>query len=572
MLRINLKILMVGYSEAEASLLYADLSKINIRLHYKAITDVKDIRAVFYENDWQVLICNHTEHSFNFMDALEIWKQIGRNVPFIIYSDEMNEVKAISAIHHGVHDYIYKGQVARLVLAIERELKDVETRRAKLQAESKVYRLAYYDDLTGFPKRNLFCEKITSILSKESNTDKLAAVYFIKIGRLPYINSTYGYNVGDMLIQQLSYRMSVYANSKCLLSRIESSKFAFFNCEVSSLADIQKFADRIMKMVSTPIMINGFEFCATINIGVSVYPAHGSNISMLLAIAEKTLSESQDNLRNSCRYFMNKVGETATRQLKLGEILRKAFLNNEFAVYYEPIVDLKTGNIKGTEAILRCNHPEIDLLSTSKFIALAYETGLILEIGKWMLKQACLQTKLWNEMGHGALSVTIGISSIELDQNQFVKYVKDVLVETGFAPNLLELKFTESFLQDAEISMNNLQELGGMGIKLSIDCYGTGGSAIGSLIKLPINSLKIDNALTSDLGIDSDNTAIVTAINALARSLGISVIAEGVATKEQFEYLCEIQCDYAQGNLFGEPIIAEDFLALLERRKTGTLS
>ncbi|HBV21452.1 MAG TPA: GGDEF domain-containing response regulator, partial [Nitrosomonas sp.] len=286
MLRNNLKILLVGYSEAEADLLYADLTKINLKINYKAIADVKDIRAVFYESDWQVLICNHTEHAFNFMDALEIWKQAGRNIPFIIYSDEMDEEKAISAIRHGVHDYIYKGHVARLVLAIERELKDEETRRAKLQAESKIYRLAYYDDLTGFPKRNLFCEKVTSILSKESNADKLAAVYFIKIARLPYINSTYGYNIGDMLIQQLSYRMSVYANSKCLLSRIESSKFAFFNCEVNSLEDIQKFADRIMKMVSTPIMINGFEFCATINIGVSVYPTHSSNISMLLAIAE----------------------------------------------------------------------------------------------------------------------------------------------------------------------------------------------------------------------------------------------------------------------------------------------
>ena len=161
MLRNNLRLLLAGFSESDAAILSAAFAKLNVKINYRAIADLQDIREAFYESDWHVLVCNHAEHSLNFIDVHEIWKQVGRDIPFIIYSDEMDDEKALSAIHHGVHDCVNRGHVARLMLAIERELKDVETRRAKLQAESKIYRLAYYDDLTGFPKRNLFCEKVS---------------------------------------------------------------------------------------------------------------------------------------------------------------------------------------------------------------------------------------------------------------------------------------------------------------------------------------------------------------------------------------------------------------------------
>ena len=572
MLRNNLRILLVGYPEADATLLCADLEKMNAKTSYRAIVDVQEIRVAFYECDWHILICNHVEHTFNFMDALEIWKQVGRDIPFIIYSNEISDDKTISAIHHGVHDCIRKGHVARLALTIERELKNFETRRAKLQAESKIYRLAYYDNLTGFPKQNLFSEKAAGILSKQTDPNKLAAIYFIKIGRLPYINSTYGYNVGDMLIQQLSYRMSVYADSKCLVTRIESGKFAFFNCDVNNLEDIQKFADRIMKMVSTPIMINNLEFYVTLNIGVSVYPTHGNNISKLLANAENTLSEPYNMRRSSCRYFMNKVGDTSTKYLAQGEALRKAIVNNQLVLYYLPVIDIGTGNLKGAEVILRWNHPEFGLLSPNKFFSLAYENGLIFNIGKWMLKQACIQAKLWHEIGYERLSIAVDISSIEFDQNQFVKNAKDVLGEVGLPPHLLELGITESFLQQSEFGLNSLKELSDLGVQFSVYSYGTGGSSIKSLKKLPIKSLKLDASLTSNLGPDTENFAIVTAINALAKKLDFSLIAESVETEEQLKLLYEAQCDYVQGKIISKPINAEDFLKLLEQRKTGTLA
>lgn len=562
----------MGYSEIDAADLYANLARINSKISYRVIRDVQNIRSALYENNWHILICNHNAHSFNFHNALEILKQCGHDIPFLIYSDDMNDEQIISSIQAGAHDYIQKGHITQLMLAIERELKNVEVRRSKLQAESKAYRLAYYDDLTGFPKRNLFCKKVTEILFRQHDEQKLAAVYFIKIGRLPFINNTYGYHIGDRLIQQLSYRLSVYTNRKSLLSRLEGNKFAFFNFDIYNLEDIQKFADRIMRMSSTPIIINNLEFYVTLNIGVSVYPSHGNDISMLLANAEKPLSDFQDIGRNQCRYFINEVSENSGKHIKLEESLKNAVANNELILRYQPIIDLQSGSIKGAEALVRWNHPTLGRLSPEKFIMLAKETGQIIEIGKWILKQSCLQAKLWHEMGHDSLFISVNIASIELDQSQFIRYVTDILSETGISTNLLELEVTESFLQDTETNIKKFHELSRMGVKFSIDDYGAGNSSLGYLKKLPINNLKIDRLLTMNLHPDSDSAAIVSAIIAMAKSLGLRVQAKGIETSEQYDFLLKNQCDYAQGYFFGKPISAENFLRLLDQPRTGTLS
>lgn len=571
MLRNNLRLLFVGYSDSEAEQLRAELSKINVKINCKAITDANDIRIAFYECEWHVLICNYTADSGNLKEALEVWKQVGRDIPFIIYADETSDENVISAIHYGVHDYIYKGHIGRLLLVIDRELNNLEVKRAKLQAESKIYRLTYYDNLTGLPKRNLFCEKVTGILSNQSDRDRLAGVYLVKISGLSDINNIYGYHVGDMLIQQLSYRMSVYTNSQCLLSRIESNKFAFFNCDVNNLEGIRKFADKIMHMVSIPVVINNLEFYVTLNIGVCEYPTHGESISLLLSNIENMLSDSQNKWQNSCRYFLSRVDEVSAKRLMTREALRKAIINNELELLYQPIINLDTGVIKGAGVVLRWHHPEAGPLTPSKFFPFIHESGLILEIGKWMLKHVCLQAKLWHEMGYDGLTITLAVAVNGYDQTHFIKYVQNLLTETKLPPQLLELELPESFLQSAEFSMNNLKELGDAGIQFSISNYGTGGASLRWLSILPVNSIKLDPALTMNPKSCTENARVVAAINAMAKNLGLAMVAEGITTKEQLKFLYEIQCKFAQGNYFSQPVNAENFLKLLEQRKTGTL-
>jgi len=573
MLRDNLRLLIIGYSDADADLICSELADINSEFSYECIGDVSNIRSVIYGLDPDAIISNHDLPTFHFKNVFDLLKASGRDIPFIVYSSIPDEKEALTAIRYGVHDYVHKDNAIRLALVIERELRNIATRRAKLQAESQIYRLAYYDELTGLPKRNLFCEKVTAILSKQTDENYIAAVYFITFERLPYINGTYGFSIGDILIQQLSYRLSVYSERNCLLTRIEGSKYAYFNGDVANSEEIQNFADRIMRLASTPFMINNLEFYVTLKIGICVYPTDGEKISSLLANAESTLSDSHDLWRNNCKYFIKEIGEASSKRLKLESSLRKAIGNNELVLHFQPIVDLQAGGIVGVEALVRWNHPDYGLLLPDNFLPLAQETGFIIDICKWVLKHACINAKTWQDAGYGSLSISVNISAIELDQSQLVNHVSDVLAETGLQSDLLVLEITESVLmQDADSSIGILQELKEMGVKLVVDNFGIGYSSLGNLKRLPLDALKIERSFIRNISKDSDSAAVITAIIALAKSLNLSVMAVGVETKEQFDFLYATQCCRAQGDLFSKPVNAENLFLLLEQRKTGTLS
>ncbi|SFP33427.1 diguanylate cyclase (GGDEF) domain-containing protein [Nitrosomonas cryotolerans] len=571
--RNKLRLLVVGYSEPDADLLYSELVAIIDDLNYKPITKVLDIHTALYESEWDALISNHAMPSFDFMDALNVLKESDKVIPFIVYSTDIDEKIISTTMYSGADDYVQKGNAIQLVFSIRRELKNKAIHYAKLQAEVQIYRLAYYDELTGLPKRNLFCKEVSVMLSNRPHLEAIAAIYFININRLPHINSTYGYGVGDTLIQQLTRHLLEYAGKNCLLTRVEGSKFAYFNGDVANSSDIHAFLNRIMELAATPFMVNNLEFYITFNMGICVYPTDGKDISMLLASAESAMLLSRNLWQNNYRFYIKEIGEASAKRLKLERSLRKSIEKQELLVYYQPIVDMQTGSITGTEALVRWDHPEFGLLSPDNFIPLAHETGFIIDIGKWVLKQACLQTKLWHRAGYDSMSISVNISAIELDQSQLLNHIENILAETDLFPAALELEITESVLMhDAEASVRILQELKKMGIKIAVDDFGTGYSSLSYLKRFPIDILKIDRSFARDIVIDSDSSTIVTTIIALARSLGLSVLAEGVETKEQFDFLYQGQCDRAQGYLFSRPIGAENLFSLLRQPKTGTLA
>ncbi len=572
MLRKSLKLLIVGYSEEDSGCLCSVLADDGFDLVSECVMHVQGIQAAISESDWDVIVSNHTKTSFDAIEALDLLNRCGKNTPFIVYSDYVDEDVAVSVMRRGASDYLMKGNASRLILSIQRELRDMLVRRAKLQAESQIYRLSYYDQLTGLPKRNLFCEKVLKILS-ERNDAKTAAIYFIDLERMPRINSTYGYGVGDILIQQLSYRLSVYVRRSCLLTRIEGSKFVFFNCDVKSSEDVQLFANKILRLVATPFVINSLEFYVTLNVGICAYPKDGEDISMLLANAESTILLNRGLWRSQCRYYEKAVGETNSRRLKLEGSLRKSIENRELVLYYQPIVNMRTGSIIGAEALIRWNHPEFGMILPEQFIPIADETGFIIEMGKWVLMQACSQAKQWHDVGYDSLVVSVNISATELDQSQLLNHVNFALEQTGLYPGALELDITESVLmQDAESNIRILQEIKDIGVKIAVDDFGTGYSSLSYLKQLPIDILKIDRSFVREIASDSDSSAIVVAIISLAKSFSLFALAEGVESKEQFEFLCQEECDGAQGYLFSKPVNSEHFLLLLEQRKTGTLA
>jgi diguanylate cyclase (GGDEF)-like protein len=560
-----MKVLMVEDSEDDACLLCAELTNAGNELIYQRVDSDRDMKIALEESDWDIIIADHSMPSFSSIDALDVLKESGKDIPFIIYSNVISEQMVVSAMSHGAHDYIFKGNFSRLLPSILRELKNAGIRRAKQQADSHIYQLAYFDELTGLPKRNLFCEKSSLMLPglvDSGNFDGLAAMYSIYMNHLMRINSTYGYAIGDTLIQQLAYRLSECVDDNCILARIGGNNFAFFKRNMNDDHEIKKFTDKIMAVITSPFIIDTLEFYVTLSIGVSACPEGGNDASTLLNNAESARSLAKKSYENNCKYYVKAMGEASSKRLALETSLRKAVERGELLLQYQPVIDLETKDFIAAEALVRWNHPEFGLLAPDKFIPLADETGLIIKIGEWVLQQACMQAKIWHDSSSNPISVLVNVSAVQLGQPQLKEHVANVLSKTGLHPALLELEITESVLmQDAEASINTLHELKEMGIKIAVDDFGTGYSSLAYLKRFPIDVLKIDRTFIRDLSINSDSLAIVTAITALAKSLNLTIVAEGVETIEQLEYLCTKKCDRAQGFLISKPLNT-DALAL----------
>jgi len=318
-------------------------------------------------------------------------------------------------------------------------------------------------------------------------------------------------------------------------------------------------------VITSPFIIDTLEFYVTLSIGVSAHPEGGNDASTLLNNAESARSLAKKSYENNCKYYVKAMGEASSKRLALETSLRKAVERGELLLQYQPVIDLETKDFIAAEALVRWNHPEFGLLSPDKFIPLADETGLIIKIGEWVLYQACMQAKIWHDSSSHPISVLVNVSAVQLGQPQLKEHVANVLSKTGLHPACLELEITESVLmQDAEASINTLHELKEMGIKIAVDDFGTGYSSLAYLKRLPIDVLKIDRTFIRDLSINSESLAIVTAITALAKSLNLTIVAEGVETKEQLEYLCTKKCDRAQGFLISKPLntdaLASSFL------------
>ncbi|MBK9662780.1 MAG: EAL domain-containing protein [Nitrosomonas sp.] len=561
-----MKILTVGFSEEESSLLRSEL--VNIQL-LKNVCNMADIESALNERDWDVMLSNHDSLLFNSIDAFNLLIESNKDIPFIIYSNESDDDTIISALHCGVNDYVQKDSILRLAHVIEKEVRNVEVRRERNRTQNQIFRLAYYDELTGLPKWNLFFEESSSLLAEIAKSNANAGFYLVNVERITHVNGIYDPSIGDLLIKQISSRLSTLVNHNCLLTRINDCQFAFFNAEVTDSESVQNFANQIIKLAISPILINKLEFYVTLNIGVCVYPADGKDVAKLFTNAENTLLNTQYLWKNSCMYYTKEISKTVARRLELKESLFYAIEDKELLLHYQPIVDLESGNLTGVEALLRWHHPKFGILLPEKFIPLAKETGLIVDLSKWVLKQACKQARMWHEAGFKSLSMTINISAIEFDQAKLIGHIEGVLAETGMPPELLELDIAESVLmQDAEMSVKILQSLKEIGVRIAIDDFGIGYSSMSYLKHFPIDILKIDRSLTHDIIFDSNSSEIILAIIGLARSLNYSVLAEGIETKEQFDFLYSLKCNRAQGYLFSKPIPAEEILLLLEHRNS----
>lgn len=443
------------------------------------------------------------------------------------------------------------------------------------RSEREIHRLAYFDSLTGLPNRLLFKDRVTQALSHARRYKTNLAVLFLDLDRFKVINDTLGHNIGDLLLRHVADRLtesirhsdsigrSVEKGPTSELARLGGDEFTVLLTNLRDVQDASKVAKRIVDALALPFMINGHEIFMTVSVGIATFPADGDSVDVLLKNSDSAMYHAKEQGRNNFQYYSNAMNVAANERLMLETELRHAMERAEFVVYYQPQIDLKTNRIIGAESLLRWQHPQRGLLGPAAFLSAASDTGLIRAIDEWVLRAACRQLRQWQQRGLAMSQISINVSNSLFHGNTLLKAVEEILRETGLSPRCLELELTESIaMRNVELSIVMLNDLKNMGVQLSIDDFGTGYSSLSNLQRLPINTVKIDQSFIKEMLTQSKPGPIVRAIIAMAHSLELIVVAEGVEEEGQRAMLLEQGCDQAQGYLFGHPVPADVFTGL----------
>ena len=564
----RIRLLIVEDSEDDARLLYSELARTNSDITYARVDCAEDMRAALFDSEWDIVISDHFMPHFSSLEALDLLKECGKDIPFIIYSGDVSEHVEVAAMCSGAQDSIVKGNFARLLPAMEREIHGAAVRRAKAEADAHVHKLAFYDSLTGLPNRNLFCNHVgRKLLQSERQS---ATIYVLDIDRFLRVNNCFGHKVGDALIRQIAQRLQECVPEEGMVARSGSDEFAVFLGNASNDQQARDAAEHIRQAFSRPFVEGALEFHISVSIGIAASPRDGDDVPELLINAETAMFRAKSLGGNNTQFYAREMGAVAGAQLVLESALRKAVARQELLIEYQPNLNVVTGALTGLEALVRWRHPEMGLLQSDDFIPLANESGLITEIGAWVLRNACRQAKAWHDAGHPGLTMAVNVSPVQFWQPGLAQTVAEVLADTGIDPQCLELEITESVLmRDADTTIMTLQALKSMRVKISVDDFGTGYSSLSYLRRFPIDILKIDKSFSCDVIRDVESAAIVQAIGALARGLGLVTVAEGIETVEQLEFFRRQRCDRVQGFLFSTPRSVADITEMLGARAAG---
>lgn len=437
-------------------------------------------------------------------------------------------------------------------------LRDITERK---NYEEIIRHHAFYDYLTELPNRFLLKERVEREIDKSKVVNRRFAVLYLDLDRFKFVNDTLGHDSGDKLLQQIAERLKKHIHSTDTIARIGGDEFVILSSKVTCKKDIMEFSSKLLKVVKEPLIIDAHEIYISASIGVAIYPEHGEDNRTLMSNADVAMYEAKRRGKNNFQIYTESLNVKALERLNLENSLRHALEKNEFIVYYQPKVHAKTEKLIGAEALIRWNHSSLGLISPDKFIPLAEETGLIIPIGEWVLRTACAQNKALQDSGFPPLTISVNLSTLQFHLQDLKKVVQEVLKETGLDPQYLELEITESIaMQNVEYTIKTINEIKEMGVKFSIDDFGTGYSSLSKLNSLSVDKLKIDKSFVSEIGGEKNDSIIASIIMSLGKSLELEVVAEGVETQEQVDFLKENTCDEMQGYFFGRPMCSEDFI------------
>jgi diguanylate cyclase (GGDEF)-like protein len=432
------------------------------------------------------------------------------------------------------------------------------------QAEEIIRYQAVYDQLTGLPNRILFNERLLASLKQAKQTQKMLAVMFLDLDRFKKINDTLGHAAGDRLLEGFAGRISDTLRSTDTVARWGGDEFTILLPDINCLEDAVKTAQRIIDNLKPAFKLEGQPFHVSSSIGIALYPDDGEDAETLVKNADAALYRAKEMGRNNYQLYTSTINPQGSHLLTIEHRLHEALEQGEFEVFYQPKVNITTWKIQGMEALLRWQHPQLGLVTPATFIPIAEENGLIVAIGEWVLHTACTQNKAWQDALQPDLRVAVNVSARQFQQFNLLEMVANCLEKSGLAPKYLELEITETTaMQDVDYTTKVLRELQNMGVQIALDDFGTGYCSLNYLKKFPLNILKIDKSFVSGLTTDPCERAIAKAVATLGRDLNLSVVAEGVETKEQLECLRELHCQEIQGYYFSPALSAGEASKLL---------
>jgi diguanylate cyclase len=488
-----------------------------------------------------------------------------KDVPTIVLTSSSDAETKLQALELGATDFLSKPvDPSELALRV----------RNTLAAKAYRDRLANYDLLTGLPNRRTFIDRLDWSLRHAQRYSKSGAVLHIDLDGFKQINEALGPAVGDQLLQAVAERIG-----KCVrttdtlgrmeqegpqpsLSRLAGDEFTVLLPALAQPDSAARVAQRVLEAIAEPILLSGHELRITCGIGIATFPEDGAEVDTIIRNAGVAMHHAKRQHKNSYQFYSSELNARALQRLDLGNQLRKGIERDELRLFYQPKNDVQTGRVCGAEALVRWQHPERGLIGPGEFIPLAEENGLIIPLGEWVLRAACLQSKAWQTAGLPALRISVNVSSHQFRQRRLGETLRGILGATGADPALLTVEITEGVLmENADANIKVLEDIKSMGVTLSMDDFGTGYSSLSYLNSFPLDELKVDRSFVKEIRLAGDHSAIIAAIIAMSHSLGLQVVAEGVETPHQLEFLKKQRCDEFQGFMVSKPVPAEEFAA-----------
>ena len=558
-----LRVLAVEDSEDDFELIRNELAEGGFTVAHERVETAASLRGALEYKSWDVVICDHNLPALDSISALKIVRAAAENLPFIVVSGLIPDETVIEVMRRGARDFIRKDNLSRLSPAVERELQQTAIRADLDAMQKRLHYLSHFDSLTGLPNcEHLFVYLRSLTLGAEQ--DRPFAVFLIDLNRFRKITKTLGVLAGDKVLLEAAERLRMALGKDDFVARLGADRFVAVVPYLEQEAQARDTASAIHQCMNDVFRINGQELFVKASVGVSFYPKDGLEWSDLFKNAESALYGAKADGGSSYQTYKPEMDSLGKERLIMETALYHALEKNQFVLLYQPQFDLFNGQMTGAEALIRWRHPELGMIPPGEFIPLLEETGLIVPVGEWVLRTACAQNKQWQDAGLPPIRMAVNLSAIQFRQPGLALTIRKILQETGLYPEYLELEITENIAMHAEeIIISILDELRAIGIQIAIDDFGTGYSSLSYLKRFPIDKLKIDQSFVKDYKGGINDGGIAMAIIGMGRSLKLKVIAEGVETPMQADFLKLNGCDEVQGYFYGKPMEAGELAHLL---------